>query len=284
MLDGSIPESMGHITYLKVLDLSLNNISGKIPDWLGKPQRLNNLNLSYNRLAGEVPSTQSFKSYRRRSFMGNADLCGSSALTELPSCEMLLMHKQRKYGRRVYLLVAIRVGSGLLCIVIVVVYIRRYYPKKAAFSEYTVAHVGFLAKINPVTLLDKVCVLSCEISTGLALSLLLTYILYVIVEQAIYIVTNLSYLCLKAAKGARVSGELRIIGVDLNANRFEGGSIAAMISAFECVHDGWGVAVQVGVPNKDGAFKMHPMNILNERTLKGTSFGNYKPRSGVVEK
>ena len=43
----------------------------------------------------------------------------------------------------------------------------------------------------------------------------------------------------------------------------------------------------VGVPNKDDAFKTHPVNLLNERTLKGTSFGNYKPRSdipAVVEK
>lgn len=43
----------------------------------------------------------------------------------------------------------------------------------------------------------------------------------------------------------------------------------------------------VGVPNKDDAFKTHPVNLLNERTLKGTFFGNYKPRSdipGVVEK
>ena len=94
------------------------------------------------------------------------------------------------------------------------------------------------------------------------------------------------------------------------------GSINAMISAFECVHDvifselfirfvwilsltnfmflnlhpffqGWGVAVLVGVPNKDDAFKTHPINVLNERTLKGTFFGNYKPRTdlpAVVEK
>lgn len=50
---------------------------------------------------------------------------------------------------------------------------------------------------------------------------------------------------------------------------------------------GWGVAVLVGVPNKDDAFKTHPVNLLNERTLKGTFFGNYKPRSdipNVVEK
>ncbi|PPS11142.1 hypothetical protein GOBAR_AA09497 [Gossypium barbadense] len=65
------------------------------------------------------------------------------------------------------------------------------------------------------------------------------------------------------------------------------GSIQAMISAFECVQDGWEITVLVGVPNKDDAFKTHPVNLLNEKTLKGTFFGNYKPRSdipAVVEK
>ena len=47
------------------------------------------------------------------------------------------------------------------------------------------------------------------------------------------------------------------------------------------------MAVLVGVPSKDDAFKTHPMNLLNERTLKGTFFGNYKPKTdipGVVKK
>jgi alcohol dehydrogenase class-P len=41
------------------------------------------------------------------------------------------------------------------------------------------------------------------------------------------------------------------------------------------------------VPSKDDAFKTHPMNLLNERTLKGTFYSNYKPRTdlpNVVEK
>jgi Zn-dependent alcohol dehydrogenase len=44
---------------------------------------------------------------------------------------------------------------------------------------------------------------------------------------------------------------------------------------------GWGVAVLVGVPHKEAEFKTHPMNFLNERTLKGTFFGNYKPRTDL---
>ncbi|XP_044354046.1 alcohol dehydrogenase 1 [Triticum aestivum] len=55
------------------------------------------------------------------------------------------------------------------------------------------------------------------------------------------------------------------------------GNISAMIQAFECDHQGWGVAVLVDVPHKDAEFKTHPMNFLNERTLKGAFFGNFKP-------
>jgi len=36
----------------------------------------------------------------------------------------------------------------------------------STFSEYTVVHSGCLAKIDPSAPLDKVCILSCGISTG----------------------------------------------------------------------------------------------------------------------
>uniref|UniRef100_A0A6N2L8V8 alcohol dehydrogenase n=1 Tax=Salix viminalis TaxID=40686 RepID=A0A6N2L8V8_SALVM len=233
-----------------------------------------------------------------------------------------------------------------------------HFVGTSTFSEYTVVHVGCLAKINPAAPLDKVCVLSCGISTGLgatlnvakpkkgssvaifglgAVGLAVSFLTipetddfsihFTSSDASLLPVLNMfSAVCHdQAAEGARISGASRIIGVDLNANRFEEakkfgvtefvnpkdhdkpvheviaemtnggvdrsvectGSVSAMISAFECVHDGWGVAVLVGVPNKDDAFKTHPMNLLNERTLKGTFFGNYKPRSdlpSVVEK
>lgn len=43
------------------------------------------------------------------------------------------------------------------------------------------------------------------------------------------------------------------------------------------------MAVLVGVPHKEAVFKTHPMNFLNERTLKGTFFGNYKPRTDLPD-
>ena len=33
----------------------------------------------------------------------------------------------------------------------------------------------------------------------------------------------------------------------------------------------------VGVPLKDDEFKIYPMNFLNNRTLKGTFCGDYRP-------
>lgn len=191
----------------------------------------------------------------------------------------------------------------------------------STFSEYTVVHVGCVAKINPLAPLDKVCLLSCGISTGLGATLNVAKPK----EGSTVAVFGLGAVGLAAAEGARISGASRIIGVDLNPNRFEQarkfgvtefvnpndhnkpvqeviaamtnggvdrsvectGNVEAMISAFECVRDGWGVAVLVGVPNRDAVFKTHPANFLTERTLKGTFFGNYKPRSdlpSLVEK
>lgn len=196
-----------------------------------------------------------------------------------------------------------------------------HFVGTSTFSEYTVVHVGCLAKINPEAPLDKVCVLSCGIATGFGATVNVAKPK----KGQTVAVFGLGAVGLAACEGARVSGASRIIGVDLVSSRYEPakkfgvtdfvnpkdhdkpvqeviaemtnggvdrsiectGNIQAMISAFECVHDGWGVAVLVGVPNKDDAFKTHPMNFLNERTLKGTFYGNYKPRTDiplVVEK
>ena len=43
-----------------------------------------------------------------------------------------------------------------------------HFVGTSTFSEYTVSHVGSVAKINPAAPLDKVCVLSCGICTGTA--------------------------------------------------------------------------------------------------------------------
>jgi len=190
----------------------------------------------------------------------------------------------------------------------------------STFSEYTVAHVGSVAKINPAAPLNKVCILSCGVSTGMGATLNVAKPK----KGSTVAIFGLGGVGLSAAEGARIAGASRIIGIDLNSDRFEkaklfgvtefinpldhekpiqeviaektGGGVdysiectgnaKAMIQAFESSHDGWGVAVLVGVPHSDAVFATSPVNFLNERTLKGTFFGNYKPRSdlpGLVE-
>ncbi|KAJ4867809.1 Alcohol dehydrogenase class-P [Raphanus sativus] len=159
----------------------------------------------------------------------------------------------------------------------------------STFSEYTVVHSGQVAKINPEAPLDKVCIVSCGLSTGMGATLNVAK-----PKKGQSVAVSGSVLLFSRCGGARMAGagrSLQVIaemtdgGVDRSVECT--GSVQAMIQAFECVHDGWGVAVLVGVPSKDDAFKTHPMNLLNERTLKGTFFGNYKPKTdipGVVEK
>ncbi|KAE8683553.1 Alcohol dehydrogenase 1 [Hibiscus syriacus] len=190
-----------------------------------------------------------------------------------------------------------------------------HFVGTSTFSQYTVVHVGQVAKINPTAPLDKVCPISCGICTGFGATVNVAKPK----KGQTVAIFGLGAVGLAAAEGARICGASRIIAVDLNPRRFEEakrfgitefvnpkdydkpvqevivemtgggvdrsvectGSVQAMISAFECVHDGWGVCVLVGVPKKDDAFKTHPMNLLSERTLKGAFYGNYKPRTDI---
>ncbi|RYR26386.1 hypothetical protein Ahy_B02g060623 isoform C [Arachis hypogaea] len=185
----------------------------------------------------------------------------------------------------------------------------------STFSQYTVVHSGSVVKINPTLPLDKACLLSCGISTGIG------SILNVAKPKkgASIAIFGLGTVGLAAAEGAKIAGASRIIGIDKNPNKLEyamkfgltdfvnpeeherpvhevlkemtnggvdrciecTGNINALMSAMEALHDGWGVAVLVGVPSGDAVFKTNPFNFLNEKTITGTTFGNYKPKTGL---
>ncbi|XP_021832338.1 alcohol dehydrogenase 1-like [Prunus avium] len=87
----------------------------------------------------------------------------------------------------------------------------------STFSEYTVIHEGCLAKIDPSAPLDKVCILSCGVSTGLGATLNVAKPK----KGSSVAVFALGAVGLAAAEGARISGASRIIGVDLNPKRLE---------------------------------------------------------------
>ncbi|GFY92210.1 hypothetical protein Acr_08g0006060 [Actinidia rufa] len=56
-LTGRIPSSIGNCSYLKALDLGNNNLSRVIPGSLGELNQLQSLHLVNNRLTGELPSS-----------------------------------------------------------------------------------------------------------------------------------------------------------------------------------------------------------------------------------
>ncbi|XP_023539713.1 putative receptor-like protein kinase At3g47110 [Cucurbita pepo subsp. pepo] len=54
-LSGSIPPSLGNLTYLTEIRLGDNNLHGQIPQEFGRLLRLRHLNLSFNNFSGEIP-------------------------------------------------------------------------------------------------------------------------------------------------------------------------------------------------------------------------------------
>ncbi|KAJ3708596.1 hypothetical protein LUZ61_012301 [Rhynchospora tenuis] len=92
-----------------------------------------------------------------------------------------------------------------------------HFVGTSTFSEYTVIHEGCVAKINPAAPLDKVCVLSCGISTGLGATINVAKP----PKGSIVAIFGLGAVGLSAAQDARLARASRIIGVDLDSDRFE---------------------------------------------------------------
>ena len=72
-----VPSSLGKLTALESLDLSQNELSGEIPQQLISLTFLEYLNLSQNQLIGPIPQGGQFWTFENSSFEGNLGLCGS---------------------------------------------------------------------------------------------------------------------------------------------------------------------------------------------------------------
>lgn len=100
-----------------------------------------------------------------------------------------------------------------------------HFMGTSTFSEYTVVAEISLAKVNEKAALSKVCLLGCGISTGYGAALNTAK-----VEKGSSVaIWGLGAVGLAVACGAREAGASRIIGVDINPDKFAVGMYKIVI-------------------------------------------------------
>jgi len=188
----------------------------------------------------------------------------------------------------------------------------------SSFSEYTVCADISLCKVgDDSAALNRVCLLGCGISTGYGAALNTVKI-----EKGDNVVIwGLGAVGLAVAMGARECGAARIMGVDLNEDKFqvakqfgcneflnpkklpEGvsivshlqnimdggpdftfeciGNIHTMRQALESTHKGWGESVIIGVAGAGQEISTRPFQLVVGRVWKGSAFGGWKSVDSV---
>ncbi|MGB5621199.1 MAG: S-(hydroxymethyl)glutathione dehydrogenase/class III alcohol dehydrogenase [Gammaproteobacteria bacterium] len=188
-----------------------------------------------------------------------------------------------------------------------------HYMGTSTFSEYTVLPEISLARINPQAPLDKVCLLGCGITTGIGAVLHTAKVR----PGASVAVFGLGGIGLSVIQGATMAKAERIIGVDLNPDKFPmamamgatdtvnpadhsapiqdvlvemtGGGVDysfecigntnVMRAALECCHKGWGESTIIGVAGAGQEISTRPFQLVTGRVWRGTAFGGVKGRS-----
>nr|7RM6_A Chain A, Alcohol dehydrogenase E chain [Equus caballus]7RM6_B Chain B, Alcohol dehydrogenase E chain [Equus caballus]7UTW_A Chain A, Alcohol dehydrogenase E chain [Equus caballus]7UTW_B Chain B, Alcohol dehydrogenase E chain [Equus caballus]8EIW_A Chain A, Alcohol dehydrogenase E chain [Equus caballus]8EIW_B Chain B, Alcohol dehydrogenase E chain [Equus caballus] len=185
----------------------------------------------------------------------------------------------------------------------------------STFSQYTVVDEISVAKIDAASPLEKVCLIGCGFSTGYGSAVKVAKV----TQGSTCAVFGLGGVGLSVIMGCKAAGAARIIGVDINKDKFAKakevgatecvnpqdykkpiqevltemsnggvdfsfeviGRLDTMVTALSCCQEAYGVSVIVGVPPDSQNLSMNPMLLLSGRTWKGAIFGGFKSKDSV---
>ncbi|XP_062055128.1 alcohol dehydrogenase 6-like [Lepus europaeus] len=183
------------------------------------------------------------------------------------------------------------------------------------FTEYTVVREDSIAKIDAIAPLEKVCLISCGFSTGFGAAINTAKV----TPGSTCAVFGLGGVGLSVIMGCKAAGAARIIGVDINKDKFKK---AEEVGATECIspqdfkkpiqevlfemtgagvefcfevignpdtvaaavascNESHGVCVVVGYLSTTDQVRINGNLFFSGRTLKGSVFGGWKSREHV---
>ncbi|KAL3514206.1 hypothetical protein ACH5RR_026923 [Cinchona calisaya] len=186
----------------------------------------------------------------------------------------------------------------------------------SSFAEYTVVDMAHLVKISPEVPVDKACLLSCGVTTGVGATMKAAQV----EEGSTVAIFGLGTVGLAVAEGARIRGASKIIGIDKNPDKFEigkmfgvtdfvnptscgkdlvkrviqemtdggadycfecVGSTSLMKDAFDSSRPGCGKTVILGMDMHGSPLSIHPFEILTGRCIVGAIYGGVKSKQDI---
>jgi S-(hydroxymethyl)glutathione dehydrogenase/alcohol dehydrogenase len=189
----------------------------------------------------------------------------------------------------------------------------RHFMGTSTFAEYTVMPEIALAKIPPEAALEKVCILACGATTGLAAALWKARV----EPGSTCVVFGAGMVGLGAVVGCKIAGAERILTVDRSDERlalarrvgathtlradedpvrqildltegfgadftFEAtGLVEVMGQAVEAARMGWGLCTLLGVAGRGEKLEIVPRLLITGRRVQGGSFGGARGRTDV---
>uniref|UniRef100_A0A8D2B6S3 All-trans-retinol dehydrogenase [NAD(+)] ADH7 n=1 Tax=Sciurus vulgaris TaxID=55149 RepID=A0A8D2B6S3_SCIVU len=190
-----------------------------------------------------------------------------------------------------------------------------HFMNTSTFTEYTVVDESSIAKIDAAAPPEKVCLIGCGFSTGYGAAVKTGKV----TPGSTCAVFGLGGVGLSVIMGCRSAGASRIIGIDLNKDKFEKalavgatecispqdftkpisevlsemtgntveytfeviGRLETMVDALASCHVNYGTSVVVGAPPSAKMLSFDPMLLFTGRTWKGCVFGGWKSRDDV---